>query len=93
MNDNADIKNFLLVLSISSGSIEVREFGSDMDEALAAYAAAEESTKDDPDKDVVLVGADSLETVKRTHSSYFAAERTSRLFDELIEEGFSYVAK
>ena len=28
------------------------------------------------DLDIVLVGADSLETVKRTHSSYFETDET-----------------
>lgn len=37
------------------------------------------------DLDIVLVGADSLETVKRTHSSYFGD--TAETFESLLPAG------
>lgn len=42
----------------------------DVGEALAAYAKSE-SEHDDPNMEIVLVGADSIETVMRTHAQYF----------------------
>lgn len=39
---------------------------------------------DRDDLDIVLVGADSLDTVKRTHSSYF---RGGKDFESLLPEG------
>jgi hypothetical protein len=86
-----EINHFLVVLSIRSGAVEVKAFGSDYTAALAEYEALEEATNDDPDKDVVMIGADSLETVKRTHASYFAGEKTESDFDAFLEEGLSAV--
>lgn len=39
----------------------------------------------DDDLDIVLVGADSFETVKRTHSSYFGD--TAETFESLLPAG------
>jgi hypothetical protein len=65
------IKHFLVVYDIPAGRADVGEFGTDYDAALRAYDAAEEAYRDDPDHEVVLLGSDSLETLKKTHSSYF----------------------
>jgi hypothetical protein len=65
------IKHFLVVYAIPAGQANVREFGTDYDSALRAYDAAEEAHRHDPDYEVVLLGSDSLETLKKTHSSYF----------------------
>ena len=45
--------------------------GATMSRALVAYNEAEEAHRDDPDVEVVLLGSDSIETLERTHSSYF----------------------
>ena len=47
---------------------------------LLAYQEAERESRGRSDLDVVLLGADSLETIKRTHSSYFEP----RPLDELL---------
>lgn len=49
---------------------EVRDLGTDFPPVVAAYEAAEAEHRGD---DIVMVGSDSLETVKLTHSSYFAS--------------------
>ena len=49
---------------------EVREFD-DPGQAAAAYEAAERRFVDRADIEVVLIGSDSLETVKLTHPNYF----------------------
>jgi hypothetical protein len=59
------IKHFLVVYDIPAGRADVREFGTDYSAALRAYDAVEEAHRDDPDHEVVLLGSDSLETLKR----------------------------
>jgi hypothetical protein len=80
----AEIKHFLIIYDIPSGAARVRSFGTDYDGAQAAYAEIEGEMRDRDDLDIVLVGADSLDTVKRTHSSYFRAEKS---FESLLPEG------
>ena len=47
-----------------------REF-SDPAEATSAYAELEREHRQDPRLEIVLIGADSLETIKSTHGNYF----------------------
>jgi hypothetical protein len=79
-----DIKHFLVVYDIATGQAEVRTFGMDYDAAQTAYAELEQETRDDPNLDVVLLSADSLATIKRTHSSYFETRET---FERLLPPG------
>ena len=48
-----------------------REYA-DADAAAEAYAALERQHSGDAMIEVVLVGADSLDTIRRTHGNYFA---------------------
>ncbi|HVY97555.1 MAG TPA: hypothetical protein VHA54_11405 [Solirubrobacterales bacterium] len=66
-----EIQHFLVVFDPSTGKVEVRRFGTDYDAAQAAYAEAEEVNGIDAKLDIVLLSADSLDTIKQTHSSYF----------------------
>jgi hypothetical protein len=77
----ADIKQFLLVYDIANQSLEVTEFGTDEGAALDAYEAAEAAHRGDGNFDIVLIGSDSIETIRTTHASYFggAAERLDAL--------------
>ena len=81
---DADIRHYLIVYDIPAGKAQVRDFGTDYGGAMAAYAEIEGEMRDRSDLDIVLVGADSLETVKRTHSSYFDTEET---FESLLPAG------
>ena len=58
--------------------LDVQSFGDDSERALRAYAADEERHRSDPQMDIVLVGSDSLDTVKITHANYWAGAPTSR---------------
>jgi hypothetical protein len=80
----ADIRHFLVVYDIAAGRAEVKRFGTDYDAAQTAYAEVEQQTQDDPNLDVVLLSADSLETIRRTHSSYF---ETRDSFEHLLPPG------
>lgn len=76
-----DIKQFLLVYDVPNHSLEIVEFGTNETAALDAYEAAEASHRDDDNFDIVLIGSDSIETIRTTHASYFggAAERVDAL--------------
>lgn len=62
---------FLLVHRATPHELEIETFA-DEGSAAVAYSLREHEHRDSPDVEVVLVGADSLETVKQTHSHYFA---------------------
>lgn len=66
------IQHFLLVFDHGQDHlIHTQEFGEDADQALVAYASTEAEYDDRKEIEVVLIGSDSLETVKRTHANYF----------------------
>jgi hypothetical protein len=66
------IQHFLLVFDHELGRlIETQEFGADADAAVAAYAAKEAEYDARKLVEIVLVGSDSIETVKLTHANYF----------------------
>lgn len=65
------IKHFLVKLEVSSGEVQVESFGTDYEGALRAYADEEQVGLCNSDLDIVLLSADSLDTIKQTHSSYF----------------------
>lgn len=77
----APLRYFLIVYDRRRGRLLVdppQEFD---DELVAADAYAEEEAKywNDRNVEVVLIGADSLETVKQTHSNYFRRDLAEHL--------------
>lgn len=63
--------HFLLVFDHACGElIETAEFH-DSRRAVAAYEDMERRYEDRPRVEVVLIGSDSIETVRRTHANYF----------------------
>jgi hypothetical protein len=80
MSPSDDIKHFLVTRDVKRRATTVLEFGTDYDAAQDAYQAAEQEARGRTDLDVVLLSADSLDTVERTHSSYFEL----RSFDDLL---------
>ena len=77
-----EIKHFLVSYDLATGKTEVESFDTDYDAAQAAYAEAEQANADDEKLDIVLLSADSLETIKQTHSSYFKG--SGRQLEELL---------
>lgn len=66
------IQHFLLVFDHGEGRlIEMVEFGTDGDAAVAAYAEKEKQFQGRRSVEIVLIGSDSFETVKLTHTNYF----------------------
>lgn len=71
MSPADNIRHFLVTRDVAQNTTTVVEFGTDYDAAQRAYQEAEQKARGRPDLDVVLLGADSLDTIRRTHSSYF----------------------
>ena len=69
------IIHFLLVFDHDRQALieTPREFH-DAGEAAAAYEALEREHRGDSNLEIVLVGSDSLETIKQTHGNYFDGE-------------------
>jgi hypothetical protein len=66
------IHHFLLVFDHDKGRlVETQEFGTDSKAAVAAYAVKERELHGQRWIEIVLIGSDSLDTVKLTHANYF----------------------
>lgn len=78
-----EIKHFLVAFDPATGKTEIKSFGGDYDAAQTAYAEAEQANATDERLDIVLLSADSLETIKQTHSSYFNGKGNPE-FKELL---------
>lgn len=84
-NETSSINHFLLVFDHAKDRlVEVKEFGHDSELAMTEYAARERNFKDSHDIDIVLVGSDSLETVKVTHGTYFNEEPEERTAEDFL---------
>lgn len=66
------IQHFILVFDRSAGHmVDQISFGTNASKALAKYEALEQCHRENASMDIVLVGSDSIETVKVTHANYF----------------------
>lgn len=77
------MRHFLLLYNVERGELTTppREFRK-ADEAMRAYAEAEQAHRDDATMQVVLVASDSIETVKVTHGNFFRMST----FEEVVRE-------
>lgn len=78
------VEYFLITYDIAAGASKVESFGQDYESALKAYDEVENAARDDENLDIVLVGAEDLDVVKRTHSSYF---ETGNSLESLLPDG------
>lgn len=70
--------HYLLIYNIELGRlVETHEFH-DAALAVAQYAELERRYAGQGKYEIVLVGADSLETIKRTHGQYFANQANAQ---------------
>lgn len=68
----SQIQHFLLIFDNERGElIGLQEFGKDTVEATNAYTTVEAQFAAQTAIDVVLIGSDSLNTIKVTHANYF----------------------
>jgi hypothetical protein len=77
-----ELRHFLVVYDIPAAHADVVQFERDYESALLAYNEAEEKHRLDPNVEVVLLGSDSIETLGRTHSSYF--ELSEKHIDQVV---------
>lgn len=77
--------SFLMQYDRRTGELEVTEFAGEhaREDALAARVQAE-ATRANADVEVVVLAADSLEELKRTHGRYFKSIR--QLVRDALEE-------
>lgn len=78
---------WILVYRLSDRHLTVRPFGPDVHTANIAYDQLEREYRDHDQFEVVLVGADSIETIEKTHSHYFVQSE-----DDLFEQFLSSTA-
>lgn len=86
------ILHFLLVFDHAAGRLlDMEKFGADGDGAVEAYAAKEREYQGRSDVEIVLIGSDSLDTVRLTHANYFdgtaAVSKYLRGLDALAAAG------
>ena len=69
------LRHFLLIFNHERGEllVEPRPFET-AKPALEAYANAERQYDRESSVEVVLIGSDSLETIRRTHANFFAGK-------------------
>ena len=67
------LRYFLLIYSRLHGRLETVQTFDDQDDASRAYTAAERAAQGNDDLEIVLIGADSLDTIRQTHGQYFDA--------------------
>ena len=65
--------HFLLVYDRRQQKLVFQRPYENAEEAVKAYEAMEEKHRKDRQMEIVLVGADSLETIMLTHGNYFDA--------------------
>lgn len=66
------IQHFLLIFDHAQGHlIQEQHFHEDGSAALAAYSEKEREYQGDRNVEIVLIGSDSIETVKLTHANYY----------------------
>lgn len=78
------IHHYLLIYDLSQGKlISQRDLGTDIEAAAAEYTRCEGEYRGREGFEIVLVGADSIETIKQTHAHYFDGGGQQEL-DELL---------
>jgi acylphosphatase len=82
---------FILIYNIPSRQLEVHGFEENYPAAVEAYDQFEREHRNDGSVEVVLVGADSIETIHKTHSHYFA-QHADDLFRQFLEGASSPVS-
>ena len=63
--------HFLLVFDHKAGELIEQTQFEDGEQAVAAYSAKEAEYQGQDLVEIVLIGSDSIETVKLTHANYF----------------------
>lgn len=82
---SSSIHHFFLTFDHARDELDIEEFGDDAQAATSRYEDLEEQCRDSRTINIVLVGSDSIETVKVTHSTYFAGFQNASLDEGSLE--------
>jgi hypothetical protein len=77
--------HYLLVYSYDDSALVRQQEFKDSREATAAYEAAEQEYRHLNRFEVVLLGADSIDTIMQTHGHYFRSSHDSLFSDFLTQ--------
>ena len=79
------IQHFLLVFDHTEGRLmDMVPFGNDSKRAVDAYTAKEREFEGQARIEIVLIGSDSIDTVKRTHANYFGRPAVASKYFDLV---------
>ena len=82
--DSKGAHYFLLQLDPGNGTLQVTGFGAGQaEEAASRYSDAEQTVKENPGTDAVLVSVESINALARAYPNYFA---DTRLFAALLNQ-------
>jgi hypothetical protein len=79
---DSPILYFILDYDVEQRSLHIHEFEREREAAERAYSDFEEHARD-TGHEILLVGADSIETIQSTHSQYFATS-IGEIVDDFI---------
>lgn len=81
---NGPTQYFILVYNLTTRHVDVHEFGAAEDKANHAYTSLEDEYADKGKYEIVLVGADSIATIRRTHSPYFTTGTATEVVEDFL---------
>ena len=68
------LEHFLIIFDTDAQELrDAVQLGANADAAVNAYAEYEQKYRNETGVEIVLIGADSIDTIRRTHSQYFDA--------------------
>lgn len=79
-----DLIHFLLVFNRVTGELVSIDQFEEQDQATSALSLLERSHEDEDQIEVVLISADSVNTLKKTHGHYFSGRETIPDYDKLL---------
>ena len=71
MSSRVALRHFLLIYDIGARAVKFQDLGEDAEAAAVRYSEVEEEFREREGFEVVLIGADSIETIQETHAHYF----------------------
>ena len=80
----SDLILFLLVFDRTSGELVSINQYDNQDLATSELSLEERKNADSENIEVVLIGSDSIETLKRTHGHYFSGSETNPDYNKLL---------
>ncbi|HZO79433.1 MAG TPA: hypothetical protein VFB39_15435 [Solirubrobacteraceae bacterium] len=79
------IHHFLLIYSlVEHRLLDAKDLGQDTAAAIDAYAECEAQYRGQDGIEIVLIGADSLETIRQTHAHYFEGNLGGDFFESVV---------